>query len=296
MSPDVVCVGVPFLDITFTGMGRMPVLGEEHLADTVEYTPGGLANVALGLTRLGLEAAVWSPVGGDTSGLLLAALMAEEGIDWIGPAAARSAVSAILPVDGDRAFVTVSPEFEIDTEAVAALDPRAVVIDLPAVDLAPEGPDVHAVIGDVDARAHAGRPPAGLGHLRTLLVNGPEARLLSGIDDAAAAAEALAEHCPRVVVTLGAGGAVCAGPHGVAAAAAPQVPAVDTNGAGDLFTAAWVWADLAGAPVEEALKLAVAYASLSVRVPTTRAGALTLEAFRREAPLDAIIPPNGVRR
>jgi sugar/nucleoside kinase (ribokinase family) len=296
MSADVVCVGVPFLDITFTGMARMPVLGEEHMADTVEYTPGGLANVALGLTRLGLEAVVWSPVGGDTSGLLLAALMAEEGIDWIGPPAARSAVSAILPVEGDRAFVTVSPEFEIDTEAVAALDPRAVVIDLPTVDLAPEGPDVHAVIGDVDARAHAGRPPAGLGRLRTLLVNGPEARLLTGIDDAAAAAKALAEHCPRVVVTLGAGGAVCAGPHGVAAAAAPEVRAVDTNGAGDLFTAAWVWADLAGAPVQEALRLAVAYASLSVRVPTTRTGALTLEAFRREAPLDAIIPPNGVRR
>jgi ribokinase len=296
VSFDVVCAGVPFLDITFTGMARMPVLGEEHLADTVEYTPGGLANVALGVTRLGLHAAVWSPMGEDTSGELLSRLMEEEGIAWIGPPAPRSAVSAILPVDGDRAFVTVSPPFEIDTAAVAALEPRAVVMDMPAVGLAPPGPDVYAVVGDVDARAYAGRLPAELAAARTLLVNGPEACLLSGLDDVRAAAEALAGHCPMVVVTLGEGGALLAGPHGVVAAAAPEVPAVDTNGAGDLFTAAWVWADLAGASAEEALRLAVAYASLSVRVPTTRAGALTLEAFRREAPPDAIIPSNGVRR
>jgi sugar/nucleoside kinase (ribokinase family) len=296
VSVDVVCVGMPFLDITFTGMQRMPVLGEEHMVDAVEYTPGGLANVAVGVTRLGLTAAVWSPVGGDLSGRLLAGLMAGEGIDWMGPPTDISAVSAILPLDGDRAFVTVCPPFEIDTGAVAALDPRAVVIDLPAVGLAPPGPDVHAVVGDVDARALAGRIPPELAEARTLLVNGPEARFLTGLEDVEEAAEELARHCPRVVVTLGRDGALCAGPHGLASAPAPEVPAVDTNGAGDLFTAAWVWADLAGAEAEEALRLAVAYASLSVRVPTTRAGALTLEAFRREVPPDAIIPPNGVRR
>jgi len=99
------------------------------------------------------------------------------------------------------------------------------------------------------------------------------------------------------VVTLGAGGAVCAGEHGLVRAPAPEVMVVDTNGAGDLFTAAWVWADLAGAPLEERVQLAVAYASLSVRVATTRDGALTLDAFRREAPLlDEIIPPKGARR
>jgi ribokinase len=100
-----------------------------------------------------------------------------------------------------------------------------------------------------------------------------------------------------VVVTVGARGAVYAGRDGAARAEAPAVKAVDTNGAGDLFAAAWVWADLAGVPVEDRLRLAVTYASLSVRVATTHAGALTLDAFRRQADLpDALFPGPGARR
>ncbi|MGN6379659.1 MAG: PfkB family carbohydrate kinase, partial [Gaiellales bacterium] len=115
MSVDVVCAGAPFLDITFTGMARMPELGEERMAEQVAFTPGGLANVALGLTRLGLQAAVWSPIGEDIVGRLLAELLEAEGIAWVGPRTAESSVSAILPLNGDRAFVTVAPPYELDT-------------------------------------------------------------------------------------------------------------------------------------------------------------------------------------
>jgi sugar/nucleoside kinase (ribokinase family) len=100
-----------------------------------------------------------------------------------------------------------------------------------------------------------------------------------------------------VVVTLGPRGAICVTGDDVTRTAAPGVTAVDTNGAGDLFTAAWVWADLAGVPVHDRLRLAVTYASLSVRVATTHAGALTLDAFRREAGLpNAMFPEPGARR
>jgi sugar/nucleoside kinase (ribokinase family) len=296
MRVDVVCAGAPFLDITFSGLARMPELGEERMAERVTFTPGGLANVALGLTRLGLRAALWSPVGDDLGGRLLAELLDAAGILWVGPRTADSAVSAILPLNGDRAFVTVAPPFALDTAAIAALGPRAVVIDLVASASAPAGPAVYAMTGDVDAQALAGRLPEVAAGVHTLLVNEPEARHLSGLDDAERAAVALAAAVPTVVVTMGPRGAVCAGPHGVARAAAPAVAAVDTNGAGDLFAAAWVWADLAGAPVEDRLRLAVAYASLSVRVPTTLAGAPTLEEFRTTAPLcDEIIPRHGAR-
>jgi sugar/nucleoside kinase (ribokinase family) len=282
--PDVVCAGAPYLDITFSGLGALPALGQERLADSVSLTPGGLANVALGLTRLGLRAAVFSPVGDDLPGRVLAELLAAEGIEWIGPPAPATAVSAIMPLDGDRAFVTVAPGQPFDAEGLASLGARAVVLDLPAVGSAPPDAAVYAVVGDVDARALAGRPPAELAGARTLIVNDAEAGLLTGERDPAAAAAALARVCPTVVVTLGAGGAVCAGEHGVITAPAPSVPAVDTNGAGDLFTAAWVWGDLAGRPVEERLQLAVAYASMSVGVATTRAGAATAEQLLRAVP------------
>ena len=175
MSVDVVCASAPFLDITFSGFDRMPALGEERMAEAVEYTPGGIANIALGLTRLGVDAAIWAPVGDDISGRVLNGLLAAEGIDWVGPPGAATAVSVVMPLNGDRGFLSACPEFEIDTDALAALEPRAVVIDLPVVDRAPAGADVHAVVGDVDARRLAGHLPAALADARTLLANEPEA-------------------------------------------------------------------------------------------------------------------------
>ena len=91
-------------------------------------------------------------------------------------------------------------------------------------------------------------------HARTLLANEPEALLLTGLDDVEIGRRALAGHGPTAVVTLAADGALCAGEHGLVRAPAPEVTVVDTNGAGDLFTAAWVWADLAGVPPEERLR------------------------------------------
>jgi sugar/nucleoside kinase (ribokinase family) len=276
---DVVCAGAPFLDLTFAGLDEMPALGEERVAEGIRITPGGLANVAIGLKRLGLEVAIWSPVGVDLAGRILAGLLAEQGIEWIGPEAAETPVSAVMPLAGDRAFVTVSPDLPLDPAALAALDPRAVVIDLPLVGLAPAGSAAYAGTGYVDARALAGRLPEAVSSARALIVNESEARLLSGVDDPTGAARALAEICPTVVVTLGAAGALCVSADGVERVTAPEVAALDTNGAGDLFMAAYVWADLSGRPIGERLRLATTYASLSVRVSTTTAGALPLDEF-----------------
>ena len=63
--------------------------------------------------------------------------------------------------------------------------------------------------------------------------------------------------------------------------------AIDTTGAGDLLCAAFVWAELAGADLEVALRWAVLSGSLSATVPT---GAVTLERLMEEAAARGLPP------
>lgn len=84
--------------------------------------------------------------------------------------------------------------------------------------------------------------------VETLLPNADEARLLTGLAEPADAAAELSRRVPAVVVTLGSGGAVVA-EAGSVTARVPPVPAkaLDSTGAGDAFTGAFLAARLAGA-------------------------------------------------
>ena len=292
MTVDVVCVGSPFLDIVFRGLPRIPQAGEEVLASEVVMVPGAMANVAFALRQLGLDAVVCSPVGADPAGRLLQELMAEAGIPWIGEPTESTSISVALPMDGDRAFVTVQADAVVDLDAIAALSPRAFVVNLPLPGRMPSAPWIYGVIGDPQVAILLQDGPKPLTELRALLLNEREARQLTGLSDTLEAAATLAARGCLVVVTRGAKGAVAAMPDGpVLEAAAVVTEALDTVGAGDLFTAAFIWADLLGRPVDERLALATAYASLSLARPAPRQKGLSAVAFRvalaaTEAPMD----------
>jgi len=267
MRVDVVCVGTPFLDVIFRGLPIMPSAGEEVLAAGVVIVPGAMANVAFAMRQLGLEAVVCAPVGTDAAGRFLQQLMAEAGVPWIGDPAEATPVSVGLPLDGDRAFVTVMPQAVVDMRAVAALAPRAIVVNLPLPDGMPVGPRI----------------------FRALIVNEREARNLTGQTDGLEAGRQIAARGCPVIVTRGEHGAVAVEPDGhvVEAAAAPAT-ATDTVGAGDLFTAAFVLADLCDRSLEECLATATAYASHSLARPATRQKGITRAAFS-----DAIASTTG---
>ncbi|WP_318207203.1 MULTISPECIES: carbohydrate kinase family protein [unclassified Streptomyces] len=81
-----------------------------------------------------------------------------------------------------------------------------------------------------------------------LLPNADEARSLTGRDEPEVAAAELSRRFPLVVVTLGAAGALVAEDGTVTArVAAPAARPVDSTGAGDAFTGAFLAARLAGA-------------------------------------------------
>jgi ribokinase len=280
VTVDVACVGSPFLDLIFRGLKAIPRPGEEEIARELVIVPGAIANVAYALNRLGLDAVVCAPIGRDPAGRLLGELMADAGVRWVGRSAEATPVSVALPVDGDRAFVTAGPPPSVDVDALADLAPRAVVVDLPSVNLLPPMPIVYAVVGDPEVQALAGNLPRTLTGLRALILNDREARGLTGVDETDKAAAHLATLGTTVVVTCGRSGAVATEPDGrVVRVDAPVVEVDDTTGAGDLFTAAYVWADLAGRSLDDRLALAGAYASLSLAATSNRQKGLTAEQF-----------------
>jgi len=270
VSVELACGELAFLDLTFAGLDALPERGEERHARDLLRSAGGGAITAIGAARLGLGVALVSPLGGDPEGDFLRAALAAEGVLWAGRTVARSAVTAALPDGGERTMVTFDPGMELSAAELAAVEPEAVVISLPRVHLVPPGATFYATVGDADARSGLA---ATLDGARALIVNEREASLLTGVEDAETAARRLAEHTPCAVVTRGAEGAVAVSGGELLRVPGIPVNAVDTTGAGDLFTAAYVWADRRGAPLADRLRWASLFAALSVRVPTAVAGA-----------------------
>lgn len=286
MSVDIVCAGPPFLDLVFRGLTRLPAPGEEVLADDVVITPGAMANVAFALRQLGSDAVVCSPIGTDPVGRLLQGLMAAAGIPWHGGPSPSTPLSVGLPIDGDRAFVTHFPVPSVDVAAIAAADARAIVVNLPLPPGLPSGPRIIGVVGDPQVAMLRERPAESWATLHAVVLNEREAMGLTGCPSAGDAARALAARGCLVIVTRGAAGVVAAEPSGRShEVQATPVVVPDTVGAGDLFTAAWLWADLANRPIDECLAIATAYSAASLVAPGIAQKGLTLAAFLDSAVL-----------
>ena len=291
MTVDVVCAGPPFLDLVFRGLPRLPEPGEELVADELAIVPGAMANVAFALRQLGLDAVVCSPIGTDPAGRLLQGLMAEAGIPWLGRPTPTTPVSVALPIDGERAFVTHFPAPDVDVPAIAAVEPRAVVLNLPLpaglLSGLPTAPRLIGVVGDPQIAILRERAAESWADLRVVVLNEREAMLLSDEPDAATAARALATRGCLVIVTRGDRGVVAVEPDGACHETdAVPVHAPDTVGAGDLFTAAWLWADLADRPLDESLAIATSYAARSLAAPGSRQKGLGRAAFLAAAGID----------
>jgi ribokinase len=282
VSADLACGTAAFLDLTFAGLEALPAAGEERFAEALLRSPGGGASTAIGAARLGLDVVQAAPLGRDAEGAFLRAALEAEGVR-VNPRTVESTpVTAVLPVGGDRAMATYAPDDDLRISDLAASAPRAVILSLLRAGCAPGGVALYATAGDDDARAFAGALPPTVGEAHALLLNEREARLLAGagVRDAVTAARTLAEQtAATVVVTRGPAGALAVADGELTEVPGYEVQAVDTTGAGDLFAAAYVWADLGGASLAERLSWACLYAALSVRVRTAVAGALTIVAL-----------------
>ncbi|MFI8964690.1 carbohydrate kinase family protein [Streptomyces sp. NPDC053493] len=250
---------------------RTPLAPATDTAAEIRTLPGGAgANVACWAARSGCpEVRLLARVGTDSASWHDLALR-RAGVRPLlvpDPDAPTATVIALVGADAERTFLTDSGaalRLSPDDWAPGLLDGVARVhLSGYLFFAAPSRETAGRVLRD--ARA-AGVPvsvdPASAGFLaelgaerflaavdgaQCLLPNADEARLLTGHDDACEAAAALSRRFPLVAVTLGGQGAVLAAGGRVSArVAAPAAAPVDSTGAGDAFTGAFLAGLLTG--------------------------------------------------
>ena len=279
---DVAVIGAPFLDLTFAGLPRLPGPSEEVVARELHVGPGGTGMQAIGAARLGLSAALVSPIGDDPAGDVLRTMLSADGVEWIGRRTGSTATTAILSTPDGSAMATAFDETEPTEQDVAAVGAKAFVLSLGRLHLRPRNAMAYATTGGIELDAGARLETVSFDGVRALIVNEHEALRMTASNDASSAARALADRVECVVVTLGPDGALGLERGREVRADAPAVEAVDATGAGDLFVPAYVWADVNALDLEGRVEWAALYAGLSVRAPTALDGALRLDELLAE--------------
>lgn len=276
---DVYLTGTVFLDIIFTGLDSAPVRGTESWARGMGSSPGGVANMATALARLGLRTSLAAAFGDDHYGeYCWDALEQGEGIDLSASRTVpgwHSPVTVSMAYEGERTMVShghepppeePAPDFPPRARAaVASLTPgrRAGWI----AEAAGSGTRIFADVGWDDTGRWDLAGLADLEHCEAFLPNAEEAMRYTGTDCPRAAAHALTEHVPLAVVTLGAEGAYAVDARTGETAEVPaiEVEALDPTGAGDVFVAGFVTGTLAAWPLADRLAFAGLTAALSVQ-------------------------------
>lgn len=276
---DVYLTGTVFLDIIFTGLDSAPVRGTESWARGMGSSPGGVANMATALARLGLRTSLAAAFGDDHYGdYCWDALAQGEGIDLTPSRTVpcwHSPVTVSMAYEGERTMV--SHGHEPPPEEPAPDCPpraRAAIASLTPGKSAPWIAQAAAggarVFADVGWDDTGGWDLAGLtdlAHCEAFLPNAAEAMHYTRTDCPRTAAHALTDHVPVVVVTLGAEGAYAVDSRTGETADVPAiaVEALDPTGAGDVFVAGFVTGSLAGWPLADRLAFAGLTAALSVQ-------------------------------
>ncbi len=280
---DVFMSGTVFLDIVFTGLPTAPAAGTEVWAAGMASCPGGIANLAIAASRLGLRTSLAAGFGDDVyADFCWQTLADQERVDLSRSrrfAEWHSPVTVSMAVQRDRSMVTHGHELPIGADRLIGVPPRsrAVITSIGEGAADPVLPEWVARSRRDGALvfADAGWDPTGAWDrtlLRTLsgcdafMPNAVEAMHYTRTDSPRDALHALAEHVPLAVVTCGGDGAMAVDAVTGETATVPALPvdALDPTGAGDVFGAGLVLGTIAGWPLEHRLLFAGVSAALAV--------------------------------
>jgi ribokinase len=240
---------------------RLPGPGETVLGHRLAWSPGGKgANQAVAARRMGARVRFDGACGRDTFGDAAAAALAADGIDLAG----------MRRVERETGVALIAVAADGENQIVAVPGANALVCAPPAEPAV----DVWLTQGEIPVAAVEGVLAAARATGATAVVTPSPAGsipadVVARFDVAVCnetELEALGDRRPAaVVVTLGAAGArILPSGHTL-----PALPAdvVDTTGAGDCLTGALAAGLAEGQPLEQAVRLGLAAASICVERP-----------------------------
>jgi sugar/nucleoside kinase (ribokinase family) len=269
---DLLVPGHPSVDLMFSDLPSWPALGNDVYAGGLGVCAGTSFNTPAAANRLGLRVGYIATLGNDPWSAIVKAEIDGEAMptDFIETVdRPLPFVSVAMNYRGDRGFVTYDARTDDDAREQAQRV-REVVGRTAARHL-------HGYVGEelaglaelvrprgvtVSLDAWGGRwwdtaTPLDvvLPHADVLFANEDEALTMSGADEVDAAASALADRVPCVVIKRGARGALAIDHGGRREAPGEPVEIVDATGAGDCFNAGFLYGWLSGLPLEHSLVL-----------------------------------------
>lgn len=271
-------IGDVMLDVVVRPLGAVA-----PTSDTPSHTRvgrgGSAASVALAVARTGHHVRFLGAAGDDGSAALVRAALEQEGVrvtfEFVD--APTGTVVAMVGENGQRAMLTdrgansllsesfvmselTDPFDHLHVSGYLLLDPSTRAVAASALALATSRGSTTSidVCSVAPLRVLTRDVFLGVANGATyLFANEEEALTLTARDDATSALDFLAERFDEVVVTRGASGAMAARGEMHSSAKGLDVVALDTTGAGDAATGAYLGARLRGDSVDDALGAAM---------------------------------------
>ena len=282
----VVVVGSAMVD-QITYCRRVPEEGETLRADRhVQGFGGKGANQALMAARLGATVTFVGCIGDDASGAATIDNLASHGVDTSAVSVVAGSATGVAPIwvdesGANRILIAGGANDALEAGRVAAAldglgwEPDVIIAQLET----PQDAVAAGLAWGLAHGAHTVLNPAPAAPIDAELSSAAEwlvanesefAALFGVVPDITAVADAVSRGGHRIVVTLGADGAIFADGEASGHITAPAVVPVDTTGAGDAFVGAFGVALGAGLRAADAVHLGCAAGALSVTAPGTQ--------------------------
>ena len=250
MSKSVLVVAGCCADIIFTGLQRIPALGQEEYGDGLYLRPGGGANTAYMLGKLGTPVAMLTVIGNDFFGNCIIDTLSSASVEMsLVKKMPVTSVSAVMVCGNERSFASYSANdfHPTQDEIRSALHERSIVhsyLYYSSVFSLPRLCSKQGILLFLDAGW--GFFPKG-DELKKILdgvwvfkLNRAEAQAMTQEQTPEEMLNVLSKMCANVIITLGEDGCAAVINSIYYRVKAPGITVVDTTGSGDAFSAGFL--------------------------------------------------------